>query len=62
MGGSIGFVAEMAEDFPDAAFILTGVEDPESRIHGPNESVHLGELRRAAEAEIRLLAYLAAQS
>jgi len=59
LGGSIAFLSPLAEAAPEAAFLLTGVEDPAANIHGPNESVHLDELGRACEAEIRLLHYLA---
>jgi acetylornithine deacetylase/succinyl-diaminopimelate desuccinylase-like protein len=59
VGGSIAFLAPLAEAAPQAEFLLTAVEDPDANIHGPNESVHLGELERACEAEIRLLSYLA---
>jgi cysteinylglycine-S-conjugate dipeptidase len=58
VGGSIALLATLAAAAGEAEFVLTGVGDPESNIHGPNESVHLGELRRAIEAEIRLLSYL----
>ena len=58
MGGSIPFVAAFAEKFPEAAILVTGVEDPDSRAHGPNESVHLGELERVVLAEALLLARL----
>ena len=34
-----------------ATILVTGVGDPTSRIHGPNESQDLGELRRAILAE-----------
>lgn len=54
------FLAPLAAA-PEAEFLLTGVEDPEANIHAPNESVHLGELRRALEAEIRFLSYLGAE-
>ncbi|MGA8113378.1 MAG: dipeptidase [Actinocatenispora sp.] len=59
IGGSIPFVAEFADAFPDAAILVTGVEDPDARAHGANESLHLGEWRRACLAEALLLAKLA---
>lgn len=52
-----GFAAR----FPDAAIIVTGVEDPDTRAHGANESLHLGEFARACEAEAPFLARLGAQ-
>ena len=59
IGGSIPFIAELLEVFPEAAILVTGVEDPDSRVHGPNESVHLRELERAVLAETLLLERLA---
>ncbi len=56
IGGSIPFVAAFAEKFPDAALLVTGVEDPDARAHGANESLHLGEWERACLAEAILLA------
>jgi acetylornithine deacetylase/succinyl-diaminopimelate desuccinylase-like protein len=43
VGGSIPFVAALADAFREAALLLTGVEDPESNAHSENESLHLGE-------------------
>jgi cysteinylglycine-S-conjugate dipeptidase len=60
VGGSIPFIATFQELFPDAAILVTGVEDPDARAHGPNESLHLGEFRRACLAEALLLANVAA--
>jgi len=60
VGGSIPFIATFQELFPEAAILVTGVEDPDSRAHGPNESLHLGEFRRACLAEALLLANVAA--
>ncbi len=60
IGGSIPFVADLAEVFSEAAILVTGVEDPSSAAHGPDESVHLGELERAVLAEALLLDGLAA--
>jgi acetylornithine deacetylase/succinyl-diaminopimelate desuccinylase-like protein len=58
-GGSIPFVAAFAELFPDAALLLTGVEDPETNAHSENESLHLGEFERVCLAEALFLGYLA---
>jgi acetylornithine deacetylase/succinyl-diaminopimelate desuccinylase-like protein len=59
IGGSIPFVAEFAEAFPDATILVTGVEDPDSRAHGANESLHLGEFAKVCLAEALLLRNLA---
>ena len=58
MGGSIPFIAELKKVYPHAEILLTGVEDPDSRAHGANESVHLGELQKAIAAEAILLTTL----
>ncbi len=58
VGGSIPFVAAFAEQFPDAAILVTGVEDPDARAHGANESLHLGEFEKVCVAEAVLLARL----
>jgi len=55
VGGSIPFVAAFAEKFPDAGILITGVEDPDARAHGANESLHLGEFERVCVAEAVLL-------
>ncbi|MGE5828171.1 MAG: dipeptidase [Micromonosporaceae bacterium] len=62
MGGSIPFIATFQELFPDAAILVTGVADPDSRAHGPNESLHLAEFERVCLAEALLLANLARRS
>lgn len=59
MGGSIPFIAEFAEAFPEAKILVTGVEDPATQAHSINESLHLGVLERAAISEALLLANLA---
>lgn len=58
-GGSIPFVAAFSERFPDAEILLTGVADPTSAAHGPNESLDLDELRRGTLAEAIALRVLA---
>ena len=55
VGGSIGFVGSFADAFPDAEVLITGVEDPDTRAHAPNESLHLEEFERACVAEALLL-------
>ncbi|MDF9715745.1 dipeptidase [Nocardioides sp. ChNu-153] len=59
VGGSIPFIAEFLEAFPDATVLVTGVEDPDTRAHGPNEGLHLAEFERVLLAETLLLARLA---
>ncbi len=57
-GGSIPFIADLVEMFPSAQILITGVEDPDSRAHSPNESLHLPTLQRAILAEALLLSRL----
>ena len=59
VGGSIPFIADLLEVFPRAAILVTGVEDPDSRAHGADESVDLAELERVVLAEALLLARVA---
>ncbi len=54
-GGSIPLVAAFHKALPDAEVILWGPEEPQCRIHGPNESVDLGELERCVLAEALFL-------
>jgi acetylornithine deacetylase/succinyl-diaminopimelate desuccinylase-like protein len=58
-GGSIPFVTAYAGLFPDAEILITGVEDPGTRAHGSNESLHLATFERACLAEALLLGHLA---
>lgn len=55
LGGSIPFIAELAEVFPEATVLVTGVEDPDSRAHGVDESLHLGQFGTVCLAETLLL-------
>ncbi|MFI5496928.1 dipeptidase [Actinoplanes sp. NPDC051859] len=59
VGGSIPFIATFQELFPQAAILVTGVEDPYAGAHGPNESLHLGEFARVCLAEALLLSNVA---
>lgn len=59
VGGSIPFIAEFLEAFPEASVLVTGVEDPDTRAHGANEGLHLAEFERVIHAEALLLRDLA---
>ncbi len=59
VGGSIPFIAEFLEAFPQASVLVTGVEDPDTRAHGANEGLHLAEFERVCVAETLLLQKLA---
>ena len=54
-GGSIPMIADFANSFPDATILVTAVSDPDSRMHGADESVHLGDLLAACTAEALFL-------
>jgi len=54
-GGSIPFIADLVARYPNAQILITGVEDPDTRAHSPNESLHLPTLQRAILAEALLL-------
>ncbi|TFD67640.1 dipeptidase [Cryobacterium sp. Hb1] len=58
VGGSIPFIADLVRVFPAAQILVTGVEDPDSRAHSPNESLHLGVFKRAVLSEAFLLGSL----
>ena len=62
IGGSIPFISDLVRVFPEAQILVTGVEDPDTRAHSPNESQHLGVLRRAILSEALLLHRLNARS
>ncbi|MGD8196103.1 dipeptidase [Herbiconiux sp. P18] len=55
IGGSIPFISDLVRVFPEAQILVTGVEDPNTRAHSPNESLHLGVFKRAITAEALLL-------
>ena len=54
-GGSIPMVADFQQAFPDATVLVTAVCDPDSRMHGANESLHLGDFAHACLAEALFL-------
>lgn len=58
-GGSIPLVGAFKKAFPNAAVLVTGVVDPDSRMHGIDESFDLSDFTSACIAEATLLARLA---
>lgn len=55
VGGSIPFISDFVSVFPEAQILVTGVEDPDSRAHSPNESLHIGAFEKAIVAQALLL-------
>ncbi|MGB3731189.1 dipeptidase [Microbacterium sp.] len=62
VGGSIPFIADLVRTFPGAQILVTGVEDPHSRAHSPNESLHLETFGNAVRAEALLLTRMNART
>ena len=54
-GGSIPLCNVFQETFPDAEIMLLGVEEPQSLIHAPNESVDPSEIANMALVEALFL-------
>lgn len=62
LGGSIPFIADLLQVFPDASIVVTGVEDPDSRAHSANESLYLPDFKSAIVSEALFLQSLGALS
>lgn len=58
VGGSIPFIASFVKEFPQAAVLVTGVEDPDTRAHSPNESLHLAAFEKAVVSQTVFLCQL----
>jgi acetylornithine deacetylase/succinyl-diaminopimelate desuccinylase-like protein len=54
-GGTIPMVSDFGNAYPDATILVTAVGDPDSRAHGTNESLHLGDFAAACLAETLML-------
>ena len=55
VGGTIPFVGPFADTFGGIPALLLGPADPGSRIHGEDESLHLGDFRSLIASEVHLL-------
>jgi cysteinylglycine-S-conjugate dipeptidase len=60
LGGSIPFIAELTDVFPDASVLVTGVADQDARAHGVDESLPLAQFAKVCLAEALLLERLGA--
>jgi acetylornithine deacetylase/succinyl-diaminopimelate desuccinylase-like protein len=58
-GGTIPFVKALADAYPRATILLVGVEDPDGRAHGADESLLLEDFRKGCLAEAIFLRELA---
>lgn len=59
MGGSIPLVQAFMDLHPQAMVLVTAVVDPDSRMHGIDESLHLGDFAKACRAEALFMQRLA---
>jgi acetylornithine deacetylase/succinyl-diaminopimelate desuccinylase-like protein len=55
LGGSIPFMGLLAEAYPEAQFVVTGVLGPGSNAHVPDESLHLPYAAKLTEAIAHVL-------
>jgi acetylornithine deacetylase/succinyl-diaminopimelate desuccinylase-like protein len=55
-GGTIPFINMLAEKFPRAQFLITGVLGPHSNAHGPNEFLHLPYAKKLTGAVAQIIA------
>lgn len=58
VGGSIPFIADFQKLFPEAEVLVTGVSDPDARLHSSNESLYLPDWRNGILAEALFISRL----
>jgi acetylornithine deacetylase/succinyl-diaminopimelate desuccinylase-like protein len=56
LGGSIPFMGTLAENYPEAQFVVTGALSADSNAHVPDEWLHVGQAKRVTEAVAHILA------
>jgi acetylornithine deacetylase/succinyl-diaminopimelate desuccinylase-like protein len=56
LGGSIPFMGTLAENYPDAQFVVTGALSADSNAHVPDEWLHVAQAKRVTEAVAHILA------
>lgn len=59
VGGSIPFISEFQQAFPESEVLVTGIEDPQTNAHSENESMSSKVLVNAAFAEAFFLSQVA---
>jgi cysteinylglycine-S-conjugate dipeptidase len=62
VGGTIPLLEPLVQVLGGPAVLMTGVEDPDARAHGIDESLHLADWQRAILGEVYLFAELAARN
>lgn len=62
LGGSIPFIGDLQAVFPDVEILVTGIEDPDTRAHSANESLHIEDFFKATLSEALLLTHLATEA
>lgn len=55
-GGTIPFLAMLAEKFPQAQYMVTGVLGPDASAHGPNECLHIPTGKKLTSCVAQVLA------
>ncbi len=60
IGGTIPFLEPLTRRHGAVPVLMAGIEDPDTRAHGIDESVHLGDLHRACRGQALLLPAVAA--
>jgi acetylornithine deacetylase/succinyl-diaminopimelate desuccinylase-like protein len=55
-GGSIPFMAFLADKFPRSQFLVTGLLGPKSNAHGPNEFLHIPTAKKLTACVARVVA------
>lgn len=59
LGGTIPFLEPLTDLLGEVPVLMVGIEDPDTRAHGIDESLHLGDFSRACHGQALLLEALA---